>query len=117
MKKIILTVDGMTCSACSNGLEKYLNKSFLRKQNDNVKPEDIKAEIILSGINSPSTLQKQLTRIYPYNTSKPNFTRIHSSWNTLYTITHNPYEKFHISIHVPTQNKQKQKIFKQDKAA
>ena len=26
MKKIILTIDGMTCSACSNGLEKYLNK-------------------------------------------------------------------------------------------
>ncbi len=26
MKKIILKVDGMTCSACSNGLEKYLNK-------------------------------------------------------------------------------------------
>lgn len=26
MKKIILSVDGMTCSACSNGLEKYLNK-------------------------------------------------------------------------------------------
>ena len=26
MKKVILLVDGMTCSACSNGLEKYLNK-------------------------------------------------------------------------------------------
>lgn len=26
MKKIILQIDGMTCSACSNGLEKYLNK-------------------------------------------------------------------------------------------
>ena len=26
MKKIILGIDGMTCSACSNGLEKYLNK-------------------------------------------------------------------------------------------
>lgn len=26
MKKIILAIDGMTCSACSNGLEKYLNK-------------------------------------------------------------------------------------------
>ncbi len=26
MKSIILSVDGMTCSACSNGLEKYLNK-------------------------------------------------------------------------------------------
>lgn len=26
MKKIILSIEGMTCSACSNGLEKYLNK-------------------------------------------------------------------------------------------
>ena len=25
MKKVILKIDGMTCSACSNGLEKYLN--------------------------------------------------------------------------------------------
>ena len=26
MKKVILNIEGMTCSACSNGLEKYLNK-------------------------------------------------------------------------------------------
>ena len=26
MKKITLSIDGMTCSACSNGLEKFLNK-------------------------------------------------------------------------------------------
>ena len=26
MKKTILDIEGMTCSACSNGLEKYLNK-------------------------------------------------------------------------------------------
>ena len=26
MKKVILSIDGMTCSACSTGLEKYLNK-------------------------------------------------------------------------------------------
>ena len=26
MKKVTLAIDGMTCSACSNGLEKYLNK-------------------------------------------------------------------------------------------
>ena len=28
MKKIILSIDGMTCSACSSGLEKYLNKQY-----------------------------------------------------------------------------------------
>ncbi len=26
MKKIMLKIEGMTCSGCSNGLEKYLNK-------------------------------------------------------------------------------------------
>ena len=26
MKKIILSIDGMSCSACSSSLEKYLNK-------------------------------------------------------------------------------------------
>ena len=26
MKNIILKIEGMSCSACSNGLEKYLNK-------------------------------------------------------------------------------------------
>ena len=26
MKKILLKIEGMTCSACSSGLEKYLNK-------------------------------------------------------------------------------------------
>ena len=32
MKKVILSIDGMTCSACSNGLEKYLNKQKDVKQ-------------------------------------------------------------------------------------
>ena len=26
MRKILLKIEGMTCSACSNGLEKFLNK-------------------------------------------------------------------------------------------
>lgn len=26
MKNIVLNIEGMTCSACSNGLEKYLSK-------------------------------------------------------------------------------------------
>ena len=32
MKKVILSIEGMTCSACSNGLEKYLNKQEGVKQ-------------------------------------------------------------------------------------
>ena len=32
MRKVILSIDGMTCSACSSGLEKYLNKQEGIKQ-------------------------------------------------------------------------------------
>ena len=32
MKKVLLKIDGMTCSACSTGLEKYLNKQDGIKQ-------------------------------------------------------------------------------------
>lgn len=32
MKKVILSVEGMTCSGCSSGLEKYLNKQKEIKQ-------------------------------------------------------------------------------------
>lgn len=32
MKKVLLKIDGMTCSACSSGLEKYLNKQDGIKQ-------------------------------------------------------------------------------------
>ena len=32
MKKVLLKIDGMTCSACSNGLEKFLNKQEGIKQ-------------------------------------------------------------------------------------
>ena len=32
MKKVLLKIDGMTCSACSTGLEKYLNKQEGIKQ-------------------------------------------------------------------------------------
>ena len=47
MKKIILSIDGMTCSACSNGLEKYLNKQEeYPPENDN---EEINGSIRSSG--------------------------------------------------------------------
>ena len=32
MKKVLLKIGGMTCSACSSGLEKYLNKQDGIKQ-------------------------------------------------------------------------------------
>lgn len=37
MKKVLLKIDGMTCSACSSGLEKYLNKqNGINKANVNL---------------------------------------------------------------------------------
>ena len=44
MKKITLSIDGITCSACSNGLENYLNKQngiinssmFMGKPSENI---------------------------------------------------------------------------------
>ena len=32
MKKVVLNIEGMTCSACSTGLEKYLDKQDGIKQ-------------------------------------------------------------------------------------
>ena len=32
MRKVLLKIEGMTCSACSSGLEKYLNKQDGIKQ-------------------------------------------------------------------------------------
>lgn len=96
-------------------LEKYLNEATLKKHDEDFEVKDDETEFTLYGASSPKTLQRQLTRIYPYTTKKPNFTRMHSTWGTLYTITHNLTENFHISVNTPT--KHKQKIFKQDKAA
>ena len=53
MKKVLLKIDGMTCSACSTGLEKYLNKQDGIKQatvnlimnNANIEYDDRKLNI------------------------------------------------------------------------
>ena len=52
MKKIILSIEGMTCSACSNGLEKYLNK-----QNG----------VINASVNRRNMLNKQDLRVWVYS--------------------------------------------------
>ena len=66
MKKIILSIDGMTCSACSNSLEKYLNKKegiinasvnlvlsqALIEYEDNIKLEDLERFIKEAGFKS-----------------------------------------------------------------
>lgn len=66
MKKIILAIDGMTCSACSNGLEKYLNKqkgihraevnlvmaTALIEYDDNLKIEDLNKMVQGAGFKS-----------------------------------------------------------------
>ncbi len=66
LKKIVLKIDGMTCSACSSGLEKYLNKqegvksanvnlvlSLATITYENVKPKDLKRYIEEAGFESP----------------------------------------------------------------
>ena len=94
-------------------LEKYLDASYLRKQNKK-ELEDTK-QIELYGLNSIESLQTKLTKIYPYTTAKPRFNRSKGDWNTLYNIT-NDNNRINITIQT-THFKQKQKTFKQDKAA
>ena len=66
MKKTILNIEGMTCSACSNGLEKYLNKqkgihraevnlvmaTALIEYDDNLKIEDLNKMVQGAGFKS-----------------------------------------------------------------
>lgn len=66
MKKIVLNIEGMTCSACSNGLEKYLNKqkgvkkaevnlvmaTALIEYEDNLKIEDLNRMVQEAGFKS-----------------------------------------------------------------
>lgn len=66
MKKIVLNIEGMTCSACSNGLEKYLNKqkgiekaevnlvmaTALIEYQDNLKIEDLNKMVQEAGFKS-----------------------------------------------------------------
>ncbi|MCM1370377.1 MAG: heavy metal translocating P-type ATPase [Clostridium sp.] len=65
MKKVILSIEGMTCSACSNGLEKYLNKqsgitasvnlvmaTASIEYEDNIKMKDLEKYIIEAGFKS-----------------------------------------------------------------
>ena len=66
MKKIVLNIEGMTCSACSNGLEKYLNKqkgiekaevnlvmaTALIEYDDSLKIEDLNRMVQKAGFKS-----------------------------------------------------------------
>ena len=66
MKKIILKIEGMSCSACSNGLEKYLNKqdgisaasvnlvssSALIEYEDNITIDDLNRFVSEAGFKS-----------------------------------------------------------------
>ncbi len=66
MKKIVLKIEGMSCSACSNGLEKYLNKqdgissasvnlvsaSALIEYDDKLKIEDLNRFVSEAGFTS-----------------------------------------------------------------
>ncbi len=90
-------------------LEKYLDASYLKPYNED------EEQIELFGLNSVETLQTKLTRIYPYAIAKPKFNRMRGKWSTLYNITQNSNRVIIPITH--TNNKQKLKTFKQDKAA
>ena len=84
MKKIILKIEGMSCSACSNGLEKYLNKqdgisaasvnlvssSALIEYEDNITIDDLNRFVSEAGFKSlgeykiEKSLIKDNTKIY-----------------------------------------------------
>jgi len=70
MKKIIIKIDGMTCSACSFGLEKYLNKqpgvksanvnlvlSIVTIEYENINKKDLESYIIAAGFESLGEFQ------------------------------------------------------------
>ncbi len=54
MKKIILKIDGMTCSACSSGLEKYLNKQ------DGVKSANVNLVLSIATVEYENIDKKDL---------------------------------------------------------
>ena len=71
MKKIILRIDGMTCSACSSGLEKYLAKqkgiisvnvnlilSLATIEYENLNQKDIEKLIARAGFKSTGELKR-----------------------------------------------------------
>ena len=93
-------------------LEKYLDDSYLKKSEST----EIENQIELYGLDSIESLQTNLNRIYPYTTAKPRFNRIKASFNVLYNITKTPTKKVSVNIN-NTISRQKQKTFKQDKAA
>ncbi len=93
-------------------LEKYLDASYLKKSEST----EIENQIELYGLDSIESLQTNLNRIYPYTTAKPRFNRIKASFNVLYNITKTPTKKVSVNIN-NTISRQKQKTFKQDKAA
>ena len=50
MKKVLLKIDGMTCSACSSGLEKYLNKQDgIKQANVNLVMNNANIEYVTDG--------------------------------------------------------------------
>lgn len=94
-------------------LEKYLDATFLKNSNEEKENQN---EITIYGQTSLDTMKSKIAKIYPYTTVKPRFNRIKGNREELYKNMHNPFSTIRISV-VTTSNKQKQKAYKQDKAA
>lgn len=56
MKKIVLKIDGMTCSACSSGLEKYLNKQ------PGIKLANVNLVLSIASIEYENLTKKEIER-------------------------------------------------------
>lgn len=54
MKKIVLKIDGMTCSACSSGLEKYLKKQ------KNIKDANVNLVLSIASVEYENLTKKEL---------------------------------------------------------
>ena len=68
MKKVLLKIDGMTCSACSSGLEKYLNKQ------DGIKQANV--NLVMNNANIEYDEQKLTLEQVEKFVEKAGFTRI-----------------------------------------
>ena len=74
MKKVILKIDGMSCSACQNRVEKYLNKqdgvtasvnlvmaqALIEYDNEKVNIEDLERFVEESGYTSLGVYNEEL---------------------------------------------------------
>lgn len=92
-------------------LEKYLTLSASHIQ----EPEEDRLDVQIHGISDLSYINNQLTKIYPYSTVKPSFTKARGQWYTLYAIAKKTDVPVTLTIKQTTEKQyQKTPIYKQE---